>query len=244
MALPLSGLAREVKKALIDTEGRVTRSEVYFTNIETGEEVQLSMTPEKIEASTASNFRTYNIVERGEVKIPKGEHLTQLKWQGILPGAGMLLYPFLSHACWEPPLDLIKVFTRWREDGAKLKLLVTQTPFNLDVFIKSFDVEASGGMGDYKYNISLTAAKDLQIYTVAEADTRRQQQEETRANQLNNRAAMKSTLGKRISEVNNIWSIVKILTGTGSWSDVEQICDAYGLDDSTDFKQGDLIIWS
>lgn len=241
--MKLSGLAQEVKKALIDTEGRVTRSEVYFTNIETGEELRLSMTPEKIEASTAANFRTYNIVERGEVRLPKGEKLTQLKWQGILPGAGMLLYPFLTHDVWEPPLDLIKVFERWRTDGAKLKLLVTQTPFNLDVFIQSFDVEASGGMGDYKYNIGLTAAKDLQILTVAEADTRRQQLEETRANQLNNRAAMKSTLGKRISEVNNIWAIVKILTGTGSWSDVEKVSETYGLDDPTDFQPGDLIIW-
>lgn len=243
MALRLSGLAQAAKKALIDAEGRVTRSQIYFTNIETGEKVQLCMTPEQIKARTTASFRTYNIVERGEVKVPKGEHLTQVSWQGILPGAGMLLYPFVTHVAWESPVEVIKVFERWREDGAKLKLLITQTPINLEVYLKDFDCEASGGMGDYKYSIDLIAAKDLQILTVAEADARQNQQEEIRANQLKTRARTKSKLGARISKINGLWAITKILTGKGSMGDWEQIQESYGIDDPTDFKQGDLIIW-
>lgn len=239
----LSGLAHDVKKIMVDMEGRVTRSEVYFTNIETGEKVQLCMTPEQIKARTSANFRSYNIVERGEVKLPKGEHLAQISWQGTLPGAQIVLYPGVTTKAYEAPIEIIKVFRRWREDGAKLKLLITQTPINLDVYLKSFDYEASGGMGDYKYSIDLVAAKDLQILTVAEADARQNQKEEIRANQIKTRARTKSKLGARISKINGLWAITKILTGKGSMGDWQQIQDAYDLDAPTDFKQGDVIIW-
>ena len=47
MPLPLAGLARAAKLGIIDAQGKVTRSEIYFTNVETEEEVHLSMTPEK-----------------------------------------------------------------------------------------------------------------------------------------------------------------------------------------------------
>ena len=142
-------------------------------------------------------------MEVGEVKIPKGEHLTQISWSGILPGAGMLLYPFLTHAAWEDPQELIKVFKRWRTEGAKLRLLITQTPINLEVYLRSFDYEASGGMGDFKYSIELIAAKELQVMTVAEADAERERQAQESQSELNRRAAMKSDAGVWIDSIND-----------------------------------------
>ena len=241
MGLELSGLVSTVKKTLVEMEGKVTRSDFYLTNIETDESVQLCMPPEKVQARTAASFRSYNIVERGEVKLPKGEALAQVSWDGILPGARILLYSFVRHAAWEQPREIIKVFERWREDGAKLKLLITQTPINLDVFIKGFTYTAEGGQGNYRYSIDLIAAKDLQILTVAEADAQRERLQQERENALKNRARAKSKLGARISKINGLWAIAKILTGKGgSW---QEISDAYGLDDPTDLNDGDMIIW-
>ncbi len=235
MALSLSGLAATAKKALIEVEGKVTRSEFYLTNIETSESVQLCMIPESVKARTETNFRTFNIIERGEVKIPKGEQLTQISWSGILPGARILLYNFVNHAAWEQPVEIIKVIKRWREDGAKIKLLITQTPINTDVYIKSFDYTASGGQGNYEYNIDLIAAKELKILTVAEADEERAKAQENSLDELNRRAAMKSKLGMNVGKINNIWEIAQILTGNGgNWEKVldqnPQIADPANLD--------------
>lgn len=245
MALPLAGLARAAKLGIIDAQGTVTRSEIYFTNVETEEEVHLSMTPEKVQVKTEASFRNYQIVEVGEVRIPKGEHLTQISWNGILPGAGMLLYPFLSHAAWEDPQELIKVFKRWREEGAKLRLLITQTPINLEVYIRAFDYEASGGMGDYRYSIDLIAAKELQVLTVEEADAQREQQAQNSQDELNRRAALKSDAGVWIEKIDDVYAAVKILTGNGSLADVERVLDASGISSPDDFMTGEpqLLIW-
>lgn len=242
MALELSGLVATAKKALVEVEGKVTRSEFYLTNIETSESVQLCMIPESVKAKTEASFRTFNIIERGEVKLPKGEQLTQISWSGILPGARILLYNFVNHAAWEQPQEIIKVIKRWREDGAKIKLLITQTPINMDVFIKSFDYKASGGQGNYDYDIDFIAAKELKVLTVAEADEARAKAQENSINELNRRAAMKSKLGMQVGKINNLWTIAQILTGNGGrWEDVweqnPQIADPTSLDPT------DYVIW-
>ena len=236
MALELSGLARAAKLGLIDSEGRVTRSEFYLTNLETEEEIQLCMIPESVKVKTGASFRSYNIVERGEIKLPKGEQLTQISWQGIFPGAGVLLYPGITHAAWDNPEEIIRDLERWKSDGDKIKLLVTETPINLEVYIRSFEWEASGGMGNFKYSIDLIAAKDLEVMTVAEADAKRAEQTE-----LKSRPRMKSTIGQKISDVDDIWSAVKILTGNGSLADVERVFGGNGL--SLDSFEPTTLIW-
>lgn len=240
----LSGYAALAKRIMVESEGSVTRSEIYLTNIDSGESIQLCMTPEKIKARTESNFRSYSIVERGEVKIPKGERLAQVSWRGILPGARILLYNFVTHAAWEPPKEIINTIKRWRDENAKVKLLITQTPINMDVYIKSFDYEMSGGQGNYEYDIDFLAAKDLQILTVEEADAKRQQDAEKSQQALNTRAQNKSRLGMRISKFNNVWAITKILTGRGSMGDWEQVMDTNGIDDPTGLGIGDVLIWN
>ena len=233
MAFPVSTIRDAARKALIDTEGIVTRSEVYLTNVETSEEVHLCFTPEKIKVQTDVNFRTYNIVEKGEIAIPKGEKLDRINWSSILPGAQIMLYPFVTRSAWENPLELIKVFKRWREEGAKLKLLITQTPINLEVYLKSFDYEASGGMGDYKYSIDLIAAKELKVLTVEESDAKRERDAQEAQDALKDRLAAKKKTAAWLDSIDNIWSLIKILTGQGSLEDIERVFGKNGqtLDD-------------
>jgi len=223
MKLPLAGLARAAKLGLIDSEGRVIRSEFYLTNLEAEEEIQLCQIPEAVKVKTGASFRSYNIVERGEIKIPKGERLTQVSWQGIFPGAGVLLYPGITHAAWDKPDEIIKDLDRWKHDGDKIKLLVTETPINLEVYIRDFEWEASGGMGNFKYSIDLIAAKDLEVMTVAEADAKRAEQTE-----LKSRPRQKSKIGEYISTIDDIWAVCRILTGNGSLADVERLLGVNG----------------
>ena len=208
-----SEIVRQVKLGLIDSEGRVRVSEFYLT-ADDGEEIEFCMPPEEIRVRSSASFRSYNIIETGEIKLPKGEQLTDISWRGTLPGAGMLMYPFVKHAAWDRPDELIKIIQRWRERGTKLKLLITQTPVNLDVYIKNFGFTAKGGMGDYSYDIDLIAAKPLQVRTVAESDAARARENDNLFNLLT-RTAMKSRTGIYVGQLNTAWTVAQVLTGNG-----------------------------
>ena len=233
--MELSGLARAAKVALIEAEvGKLERSEVYITASESGETVHLAMPPERIQVKTAATFRSYNIVERGEVKLPKGEQLERISWSGLLPSGYLLLAPFVNREDWESPADVISTLLRWRESGVKVRLIVTQTPINLDMYIKSFDVEASGGHGHYKYSIELLTAKDLVVRTVGEEEDEQE---------LGERPKSKSRLGARLNKIDNIYSIAKILTGSGSLADIEKLLERNGKT-FDELGDGDLLIWN
>lgn len=242
MALKLSGLVGSIKKAVVGLEGRVTKSHFYLTNTESGEMIQLCMPPEEFKVKTSANFRSYNVIEKGEVKIPKGERLTELSWSGILPGANILLYNFVFHAAWQSPRELVKELERWREKGEKIRVLITQTPVNLDVYIKNFDTSYSGGQGNIKYELDLIAAKEMQVLTVEEADARKQQQQLQEQQELQRRATNKARTGCLINQINNIWDATQILRGNGG--DWQEIAERNGLGgkDPTDLT-GYEVIW-
>ena len=88
----------KIKQAIVDMEGKVSVSEFYLTNSDTGEEVNFCMPPEELRVKTSGLFRTFNVIESGEIKLPKGEQLKDISWHGLLPGAGMLMYPFIKHS--------------------------------------------------------------------------------------------------------------------------------------------------
>ena len=219
-------ISGDIKKSFVDLDGTVTRSDFYFTNTETNEELNLFITPEKVSVKTGASFRNFSIVNIGEVKIPKGEQLTGISWRGIIAGADKLLYPFGNKKNYEQPIEITKVFKRWRETGAKIKLLVTQTPINLEVYLKDFDYTLAGGMGAIEYSIDLIAAKELKYMTVAEADAAREQKAQQQDNALQERMTKKKKsqqIVKSLEMVDKIFAVAKILTGKGGLHEVEQL---------------------
>lgn len=138
--------------------------DIYLTDLDTGEELRFPMLPEKIRVAVGNEFGSYQILGSGEVKIPSGVALDRISWSGIFPGWIRKNAPYIKE--WIPIRDAIK----WLEHAKrkvghskKLRLLVTETPVNIDVYLDSFSGEYQGGHGDYVYDLSLVQAKDLYV---------------------------------------------------------------------------------
>ena len=230
----MPSIVQSIKRGIIDAEGSQKVSQVHITNLKTEEIIQLSMTPEAIKVTSGASFRSYSIIERGEVKLPKGEELTTINWRGIFPHAGILMYPFVNHAVWERPEEIIRALNRWRSSGDKLKLLITETPINHEFYLKDFDPEFSGGFGNVTYTINFIAAKELKILTVEEADAQRQAAQDNLDFELKRRAAMKSRAGVECAKWQNMWEIALFLTGNGG--DWQRIMERNGLSDPFEFE--------
>lgn len=113
---------------------------VYITQLDTGTRIALPLTPEKVSDKREGNFISYNVLNVGEVKIPNGEKLAQFSWNGILPGVSMLGMGIISLFDWKPPRAMIGILDGWKKNRKKLRLLVTGTAINHDVYIQNFTV--------------------------------------------------------------------------------------------------------
>ena len=215
---PNSGLSGLFNQSILGELPTMEVAQVYITQVETEQQLQLSMTPEKINVKFAQNFRTFNIIHLGEIKLPRGEKLTGISWNGILPGRNTTAYKFVNAEAWVEPKEIIKQIedwknNHWEKNTSKLRLMITQTPINLDVYIDNFSHNYSGGQGNVEYNISFIAAKDILVRTVEEIDGKSSEQLEERPTTKSETVEVKSG--------DCLWSIAQQKLGDGSrWQEI------------------------
>lgn len=116
--------------------------------------------PDSISVGTGANVLTFTVINLGEVRIPKGNQLTNYSWSGILPGEHMKDASFVFD--WQPPATIIQRLKEWQSQGTTLTLMVTELSINEDVFIQTLNYEYSG-VGDCNYSINLSVRRELTI---------------------------------------------------------------------------------
>ncbi len=136
---------------------------MYLTS-ESGERVQFSLLPDRVNVRTTANIIASNIVNLGEVKIPRGSNLTGYSWNGTFLGEHAKSLGFVTN--WAAPSSMISTLRSWMESGATLTFLITDITVNDEVFIESFEWNYAGGMGDVSYSIVLTKRRTLSISTI------------------------------------------------------------------------------
>jgi len=136
--------------------------DIYLTDLETGDRFRFPMLPQNINVKTGAIFQNYTVLWAGDIKLPTGSELTGFQWEGILPGEVRKDEPYIRE--WTNPHGAQSLWSEWREKRKKLRLLVTETPINHDVYLERYTVDYKWGYGDYSYNISFVQAKDLKVY--------------------------------------------------------------------------------
>lgn len=106
-------------------------------------------------------FQSYDILAVGELQFPRGNNLQTLSWEGTFynsearRGATFIKYVI-------DPAECVKKLDKWRKDGNRIKVLITETNINDRYDIESFSYNPTIH-GEYSYSISLVQGKDVEI---------------------------------------------------------------------------------
>jgi hypothetical protein len=137
---------------------------IYLTNLEENDRIRFPVLPKEIQYDFANQFHSYSILSIGAVKLPSGQELNGFRWDGMFPGKARERDPYVRE--WKEPKELYKWLENCKKThgkSKKLRLLITETPINFDVYLEDFSGTFSGGCGDYNYKISFIQAKDLTV---------------------------------------------------------------------------------
>ena len=189
--------------------------EIYLTDIASGDIIRFPMLPEEITVQTGAIFQSYSILGIGEIKLPAGEELTGFSWEGTLPGKIKQNEQYVNE--WRDPLEIQQIWSGYRQKGNKLRLLVTETPINHDVYLDKYTAKYSGGHGDYDYTIEFLWAKSLKVYVSgASADATGTANTVQNSPQGQERPEPPPAETYTVVKGDTLWAIAQKLLGAGS----------------------------
>lgn len=137
--------------------------DIYIKALDGSGEIQVPWLPNSFSfAAGGARMAEYDIMESGQVKIPNGRNLRGFSWESIFPGEGHSDLPFLR-GDWKEPRYYQGLLFRWYSEGTPLRLLMTGTPINHDVYLENYNVTYAGGFGDYNYSVSFVEKRDIVI---------------------------------------------------------------------------------
>ncbi len=151
----------------LTSEDGKSRSKVgiYITSKDGKESITVPVLPEKIIAKYGeTKFVEYEIMGAGTVAIPTGVGLTAVSWQSEFPGEARKGHTYyMATSSWKAPYSYDKLLQKWRANRTPLRLMVTGYPINMDVYLANYTGEASGGFGDWIYEIEFRENKNITI---------------------------------------------------------------------------------
>lgn len=124
--------------------------------------------PEKVSVQMGAKYQTFDLISKGTVKVPKGNDVTEIRWDGEFFGSKKKNEAIVHKNYYQDPMNCVSVLRNWKEKGTPLNLIITQYGVNIDVTISSFNWNVYGGHGNVSYSVDLAEWKELKIYTTAE----------------------------------------------------------------------------
>lgn len=140
------------------------------------EKLRLPVNPESIKITSLHSFNDIQVSKLGEYTVIGDPGLKIFEFSSHFPKRYSPVY--CEYEGFPDPWEIVAILERWRASGWPCRLIVTNTPINHAVTIRSieYDAERAGRPGDIYYDITLKEFKFIQFKRIAVSDTAAQAQ--------------------------------------------------------------------
>ncbi|MFD2702792.1 LysM peptidoglycan-binding domain-containing protein [Paenibacillus shunpengii] len=114
----------------------------------------LPVNPRSLSATSTHGFTDIDVTQLGEYTVIGNNRLREYSFSSLFPRD--YNPSFCEHPRLKDPWETVKMIERWQRSGKPVRFIVTNTPINLAVTIRSFTYEERGGEpGDIYYTLTL-----------------------------------------------------------------------------------------
>ncbi len=151
---------------------------ITIYDLQKARNLQIPSLPEQISFSCGAKYVSYDIADLGVAEFPAGVEPKAVSWSGVFYGEAFKDFSPIVQK-WKAPLEIQNLLNEWVSGGTKLKLVISNTPINMDVTLASFDMTYKGPYGNYEYTLSFKEYVDLKVTVIKKSTTTTTTQPET-----------------------------------------------------------------
>ena len=127
------------------------------------DKIRFPIVPSSIGVNRSNNIDTQSVLKLGEVPIFNGTSLKTIEFESFFPNQE---YSFCDYTGFMSPYEFSEKIQGWMYEGEPVRIIVTDTPINMQCLIQQFDTVEQDGTRDLYYTLSLLEYRPIQVSSV------------------------------------------------------------------------------
>ena len=179
--------------------------------------IRLPVMPSEFERVIGADYETNNIIGLGDVATFNSNGLAQLSLSSFFPNKE---YSFNAYSDVPKPYEFVKYFKEWKNKGVVVRVVLTGTDINQEMYITNFSYGERDGTGDVYYSMDLLEYRPITIPTINENNSNNTQNASRPTDNNNNNSNKNNTNNTqkthKVVKGDCLWDIAKKYLGKGS----------------------------
>ena len=179
------------------------------------DKIRFPVVPPSIGVNRSNNIDTESVIKFGEVPIFNGTSLKTIEFTSFFPNQE---YSFCDYTGFMKPYEFSEKIQKWMYEGKPLRIIVTDSPTNMQCLIQQFDTVEQDGTRDLYFTLNLLEYRPIEVPSLSGSNTSSNSnntQNTSRPNDTNNSTTNTQKIHK-VVKGDCLYDIAKKYYGNGN----------------------------
>jgi LysM repeat protein len=179
------------------------------------DKIRFPVVPPSIGVNRSNNIDAESVIKLGEVPIFNGTSLKTIELTSFFPNQE---YSFCDYTGFMKPYEFSDKIQKWMYEGKPLRIIVTDSPTNMQCLIQQFDTVEQDGTRDLYFTLNLLEYRPIEVPSLSSSNANSNSnntQNTSRPNETNNNSSNTQKTHK-VVKGDTLYDIAKKYYGNGN----------------------------
>lgn len=132
------------------------------------DKIRFPVVPPSIGVNRSNNIDAESVIKLGEVPIFNGTSLKTIEFTSFFPNQE---YSFCDYTGFMKPYEFSDKIQKWMYEGKPLRIIVTDSPTNMQCLIQQFDTVEQDGTRDLYFTLNLLEYRPIEVPNLSSSNT-------------------------------------------------------------------------
>ena len=180
------------------------------------DKIRFPVVPSTIGVSRSNNIDTQSVLKLGEVPIFNGTSLKTIELTSFFPNQE---YSFCDYTGFMKPYEFSDKIQKWLYEGKPLRIIVTDSPTNMQCLIQQFDTVEQDGTRDLYFTLNLLEYRPIEVPNLNnnnQSNNSNNSQNISRPSENNDSSNSNQQKTHKVVKGDSLWAIAQKYYGKGS----------------------------